>query len=48
LRSICEAIVLEAMYEVPSNPNMKELVLTKEYAQDQFTKSEVMRTLKVA
>jgi len=32
LRSICEAIVLEAMYEVPSNPNMKELVLTKEYA----------------
>jgi ATP-dependent Clp protease ATP-binding subunit ClpX len=48
LRSICEAIVLEAMYEVPSNPSMKELVLTKEYAKDQFTKSEVMRTLKVA
>jgi ATP-dependent Clp protease ATP-binding subunit ClpX len=48
LRSICEAIVLEAMYEVPSDPSMKELVLTKEYAQDQFTKSEVMRTLKVA
>ncbi len=48
LRSICEAIVLEAMYEVPSDPSMKELVLTKAYAQDQFTKSEVMRTLKVA
>ena len=47
LRSICEAIVLEAMYEVPSNP-MKELVLTKEYAQEQFTKSEIMRSLKVA
>lgn len=48
LRSICEAIVLEAMYEVPSNSDMKELVLTKQYAQEQFTKSEVMRTLKVA
>lgn len=48
LRSICETIVLEAMYEVPSNPNQKELVITQEYAKDQFTKSEMMRSLKVA
>ncbi len=48
LRSICEAIVLEAMYEVPSDPSVKELILTKEYAQEQFTKSEIMRSLKVA
>ncbi|WP_338764670.1 ATP-dependent Clp protease ATP-binding subunit ClpX [Bernardetia sp. ABR2-2B] len=48
LRSICESIVLEAMYEVPSNPNQQELVITKNYAHEQFTKSEVMRTLKVA
>ncbi len=48
LRSICETIVLEAMYEVPSNPNQTELIITKEYAEEQFTKSEMMRTLKVA
>lgn len=48
LRSICETIVLEAMYEVPSNPNQTELIITQEYAQDQFTKSEMMRSLKVA
>ena len=48
LRSICEAIVLEAMYEVPSNPEIKELVITQGYAEEQFTKSEIMRSLKVA
>ncbi len=48
LRSICETIVLDAMYEVPSNPNQTELVITKNYAEEQFTKSEIMRTLKVA
>lgn len=48
LRSICETIVLEAMYEVPSNTEQTELVITKEYAKEQFTKSEVMRGLKVA
>lgn len=47
LRSICEAIVLEAMYEVPSNPQ-KELIITKEYAEQQFTNSEALRNLKVA
>ena len=48
LRSICESIVLDAMYEVPSNPNQTSLVITKEYAHEQFSKSEVMRSLKVA
>ncbi|AFM05750.1 endopeptidase Clp ATP-binding regulatory subunit ClpX [Bernardetia litoralis DSM 6794] len=48
LRSICEAIVLEAMYEVPSNANQSELIITKEYAKDQFTKSEISQTLKIA
>ncbi|WP_291726451.1 ATP-dependent Clp protease ATP-binding subunit ClpX [Bernardetia sp.] len=48
LRSICESIVLDAMYEVPSNPELTNLVITKDYAKEQFTKSEVMRSLKVA
>ena len=43
LRSICEAIVLDAMYEVPSNTTQTQLIITQEYAEEQFTKSSVLK-----
>lgn len=36
LRSICEAIMTDAMYELPSQSDVKEFIITKEYAQKQF------------
>lgn len=40
LRSICEAILLDAMYELPSaEPEQKELRVTKEYATERFNRS---------
>jgi ATP-dependent Clp protease ATP-binding subunit ClpX len=46
LRSICEAILTEAMYELPSKKE-KEYRVTLKYAESQFTKSK-MAKLKVA
>lgn len=46
LRSICEAILNDAMYELPSK-NEKEFRVTLEYAQAQFSKSKLAK-LKVA
>jgi len=46
LRSICESILTDAMFELPST-NQKEFVLTLEYAQHKFDKSK-MSLLKVA
>jgi ATP-dependent Clp protease ATP-binding subunit ClpX len=46
LRSICEAILTDAMYELPSK-NEKEFRLTLEIAEAKFSKSKVSR-LKVA
>jgi ATP-dependent Clp protease ATP-binding subunit ClpX len=46
LRSICESILTDAMFELPST-NQKEFTLTLEYAQHKFDKSK-MSLLKVA
>lgn len=46
LRSICEAILTDAMYELPSK-NEKEFRVELEYAKAQFSKSKMAR-LKVA
>ncbi|MFN5030926.1 MAG: ATP-dependent Clp protease ATP-binding subunit ClpX [Flavobacteriia bacterium] len=46
LRSICEAILNDAMYELPSK-NETEFRVSKEYAKGQFSKSK-MAKLKVA
>ncbi|MFY0688901.1 MAG: ATP-dependent Clp protease ATP-binding subunit ClpX [Cyclobacteriaceae bacterium] len=40
LRSIFEAIITDAMFEVPSNKEIKEITLTREYAQQKFEKSK--------
>lgn len=40
LRSICEAIVTDAMFELPSNEDIKEMIVSKEYAVEKFEKSK--------
>ena len=47
LRSICEAIITDAMYELPSDDTIKELVIDEKYAQEQFDKSK-FKKLQVA
>ncbi|HUH33313.1 MAG TPA: ATP-dependent Clp protease ATP-binding subunit ClpX [Daejeonella sp.] len=47
LRSICEAIMIDAMYETPSGKGTKELFITLDYARDKFEKSDIKK-LKVA
>jgi len=47
LRSICEAIITDAMFEMPSNENAKTLNITRAYAEEKFNKSKYS-TLKVA
>lgn len=40
LRSICEAIMTDAMFELPSKENVETLVIDLEYAKDQFENSK--------
>jgi len=47
LRSICEAIMMDAMFEIPSNKASKELHLTLDYAKNKMKRSAINR-LKVA
>jgi ATP-dependent Clp protease ATP-binding subunit ClpX len=47
LRSICEAIMLDAMYELPSDTTQKEYKVTLRYAKAKFNKSK-LNNLKVA
>ncbi len=47
LRSICEAIMLDAMYDLPSDGKEKEHKITLRYAKDKFKKSKIS-SLKVA
>ncbi|MBU2912855.1 MULTISPECIES: ATP-dependent Clp protease ATP-binding subunit ClpX [Reichenbachiella] len=47
LRSICESIVNDAMFEIPSDTKTKKLVINKAYAEEKFEKSKINK-LKVA
>ncbi|MFC4874512.1 ATP-dependent Clp protease ATP-binding subunit ClpX [Negadavirga shengliensis] len=47
LRSICEAIITDAMYELPSEEGAKHLVIDEDYAKTQFEKSK-FKKLQVA
>jgi ATP-dependent Clp protease ATP-binding subunit ClpX len=47
LRSICEAIMTDAMYELPSQEGVKDLKITLSYAKDKFDKSKISK-LRVA
>lgn len=41
LRSICESIITDAMYELPSQTDVKELTITIDYAREKFGKSSL-------
>ena len=43
LRSICEAIMLDAMFELPSEKNKKEFKLTYSYAKSKLDKSSLVK-----
>jgi len=47
LRSICEAIVNDAMFEMPSQEEKDKLIINRSYAEDKFSKSKYSK-LKVA
>lgn len=48
LRSICEAIMIDAMFELPSSKQQnKQLEITLDYAREKFSKSD-LKKLKVA
>lgn len=47
LRSICEAIMIDAMFEFPSKKDVKRLNVTLDYAREKFEKSD-LKKLKVA
>ncbi len=47
LRSICEAIMTDAMFEIPSDAKIKTLHITLEYAKEKLNKSKISK-LKVA
>lgn len=47
LRSICEGIMTDAMFELPSEEGTKELIITGDYAREKFEKSS-LKQLKVA
>ena len=47
LRSICEAIMTDAMFEMPSDDNMKKLTINLDYAKEKLEKSK-FKKLKVA
>ncbi|HEY1025620.1 MAG TPA: ATP-dependent Clp protease ATP-binding subunit ClpX [Sphingobacteriaceae bacterium] len=47
LRSICEAIMLDAMFEMPTTKHNKELFITLDYAMEKFDRSD-LKKLKVA
>ena len=47
LRSICEAIITDAMFELPSSKEVEHLVISRDYAENKFDKSKYNK-LKVA
>ena len=47
LRSICEAIMTDAMFELPSQKEVRDFVVTLDYAREKYEKSKLSR-LKVA
>ncbi len=43
LRSICEAIMTDAMFDLPSEPGVKELMVTKEFVEDKLEKTNISK-----
>src|SRR5260221_9574212 len=47
LRSVCEAIITDAMFEMPSEKSVEKLIINRAYAEEKFSKSHYSK-LKVA
>lgn len=45
LRSICEAVLMDAMYELPSEKNVKEFTVDKAYTEEKLKKSKLEKLL---
>jgi ATP-dependent Clp protease ATP-binding subunit ClpX len=43
LRSICEAVMTDAMYNLPSEQEVKEFVVTRDFVEEKMEKSNVSR-----
>ena len=43
LRSICEAIMTDAMFELPSQTDIKSFVITEEYARERLSRSKLSK-----
>jgi len=43
LRSICEAVIVDAMYELPSEESIKEFKISREYAEVRISKSKISK-----
>ncbi len=48
LRSICESIIMDAMFEMPSQTSVKEFTVSLEYAREKFGKSSTYELRSVA
>jgi ATP-dependent Clp protease ATP-binding subunit ClpX len=48
LRSICESIMTDAMFDLPSQKEIKEFTLSLDYAQEKFEKSSMAQLRSVA
>jgi ATP-dependent Clp protease ATP-binding subunit ClpX len=48
LRSICEAIITDAMFELPSQKGVKEFKITLPYAREKFERTVFHQMKKVA
>jgi ATP-dependent Clp protease ATP-binding subunit ClpX len=48
LRSICESIITDAMFELPSQQGVKELTVSLEYAREKFGKASTYQLRSVA
>ncbi len=45
LRSLCEAILTDAMFELPSQKDIKEFVVDRVYAEDKISKSAIRKLI---
>ena len=48
LRSICEAIMTDAMFDLPSNQDIKSFHLDRAYAEEKLSRSKISKQLKAA
>jgi ATP-dependent Clp protease ATP-binding subunit ClpX len=48
LRSICEAIMTDAMFELPTQTDVKSFEITRDYAEEKLNRSKLSKQLKAA